>query len=253
MTGEPVVANMNRNQAAEIMLPNVDAVDDVEQLIAEMIAEPAENANENQGALLPLPIGGFIVDAIRAEGDGEHVIDDENFNGIDQESEIGHGNLNEIEQVKLEPIVNELSLEQMMELDNMLVDDMPADPLDCSSSREDSDSNGNPDFAMPGCSYIHPQLGMDQNAMASGIVDGSEDSSDYEDAVGETNSNQITWVTVDEDVLIEHKSSYPVQPFDDQDFDFLKQEDDIISGNIQFRDEVCVSKIRMNKRNEKIK
>lgn len=227
--------NMEANQAAAIPLPNVIAVDDIEQSIDEVIEEPAENGNENQAALLPMLIGSAIVVdmaiAIKAEGDEEPVIDDENVDGIHQETEI--------EQVKLELIVNELSVEQMMELDDILVDDMTADPLDCSSGPDGSDSNGNTDFAIPGCSYVHPQLEMDRNAMASGNVDDSDDS-DYEDAVGESKSNQIIWVTVDEDVLIEHKSSYPVQPLCDPDFELLKQEDDIISGNIQFRDEVCV-------------
>lgn len=191
------VANADRNPVAEVLLPSVDAVDDVEQLIDEVIAEPAENVIENQAALHPLPIAGAAVvdmanvDAIKPEGDGEPIINNENFDGICQEPGIGLGNLNEIEQVKLEPIVNELSVEQMMELDDMLVDDTPADPLDCASSRENSDSNGNSDVAMPGCSYIHRPLGMYQNARASGTVDGSEDSSDYGDADGETESNQI--------------------------------------------------------------
>lgn len=255
IAGENVeaVADANRNQAAEVMLPNVDAVDAGEHLIDDGIAEPAENVNEYRAALLPLPLAAAavvdmdIVDAIKAEEDEEPVIDDENLNENDQEPGIGHGELNEIEQVKLEPIVNELSVEQMMELDDMLVDNMPADPLGGTSS-ENSDSNDNSDAAMPGCSYVHPQLGMNRNAIALDTADGSEDSSDYEDAVGETKSNQIIWETVDEDVLIELKSSYPVQPFDDPNFDLLKQEDDVISGNIQFRDEVCVSKIRKIKK-----
>lgn len=268
---DEAVANANRGQAADILLPNVDAVDGIENvngnhaavvavpiigaevlIDGEEVIEILENANENQDVLLPLPIGGAaavvdmaIVDQTEAQADGEPFIEDENANGVDQESEIGRANLNEIQQVKLEPIVNELSVEQMMELDDMLVEGMPADPLDCSSGPEDSDSNGNSDIAVPGCSYIHSQKGMDQNAM--NYADDSDDSSDYEDAAEGTQPNNITWVAVYEDVLMEHNSGHTVQPMQDTNFDLVKHENDIISGNIQFRDEVCVSTIRINR------